>query len=212
MRLQPPHNYQRIGLLGGSFDPPHWGHIRTATGAADELKLDPVAFLPALHPPHKQDRPVSDYALRRAMIELCLPLDPRFRLCVVEEEYSLPGTTVETVQKLRELGFTEERCHLVWLIGSDSLLDLSRWHQSQRLLESIEMAVLPRPGYPAGQALQQYSEKVAILNTPQVAISAQDIRAHRAILEASVPPPVAQFIRQRGLYSYARIKSERHQK
>jgi len=202
MLLQPPQNFQRIGLYGGSFDPPHWGHVRTAAAAADELKLDQLAFLPALHPAHKRDQTLSNYAVRRAMIELCLPLDPRFRLCSVEEEYPLPGTTVETVQKLRDLGFREDQCHLIWLIGSDSLRDLGRWHQPERLLESIEMAVLPRPGYPADQALRRYKEKVILLNTPQIAMSAQDIRAHRADLETSVPPPVAQFIRRRGLYSY----------
>ena len=202
MLLQPPQVFQRLGLYGGSFDPPHWGHVRTAAAAADELKLDQLAFLPARHPPHKQDQPLSDFSLRRAMLELCLPLDSRFCICLVEEEYSLPGTTVETVLKLRELGFREDRCHLVWLIGSDSLMDLGRWHQPDRLLESIEMAVLPRPGYPADQALKQYKDKVLLLNTPQIALSAQDIRSHRADLETSVPPPVAQFIRRRGLYSY----------
>ena len=202
MLLRPSQNFQRIGLYGGSFDPPHWGHVRTAAAAADELKLDRLAFLPAPRPPHKQDQPLSDYAVRRAMIELCLPLDPRFRICNVEEEYLLPGTTLETVQKLRELGFTEGRCHLVWLIGSDSLLDLDRWHQPEQLLESIEIAVLPRPGYPADQAPRQFRDKVIRLNTPQIAISAQDIRSHAADLEMSVPPPVAQFIRRQGLYSY----------
>ena len=202
MLLRPPQAFQRIGLYGGSFDPPHWGHVRTAAAAADELKLDQLVFLPALHPPHKHDQPLSDFAVRRGMIELCLPLDPRFRLSIVEKEYSLPGTTVDTVQKLRNLGFVEDRCHLVWLIGSDSLMDLDRWHQPARLLDSIEMAVLPRPGYPADQALRQYKDKVILLNTPLIAISAQDIRSHRADLETYVPPPVAQFIRRRGLYSY----------
>ena len=141
----------RIGLLGGTFDPPHWGHIKTATGAANLLNLDQLAFLPSPHPPHKPDKTFSPYRLRRRMVELCLPNDPRFRLCLVEEG-ELPGTTLETVQKLRETGFTEENCHLVWLMGSDSLLDLPKWHRPDDLLVSIEVAILPRPGFDARMA------------------------------------------------------------
>jgi len=200
MRVSPEGPYRRIGLFGGTFDPPHWGHVKTARGAADELALDELAFLPAVQPPHKRHRRLTPFALRRQMLECLLPLDPRFRLCLVEAERSLPGTTLETVEALRRQGFTEDRCHLVWLMGSDSLLELESWHRPDDLLESIEVAVLPRPGYPPEQAPERFRSRVRLLATPLVDLAAQDIRAGRIPLEEAVPPPVARFIRQHRLY------------
>jgi len=202
MLLSIPEHYCHIGLFGGSFDPPHWGHIRTAARACDELKLELLAFLPAVHPPHKRDQTLTPFSLRRQMLELCLSLDARFRLCLVEAEFDLGGTTLATVAKLRELGYTEERCHLIWLIGSDSLLELDSWRQPDELLDSIAVAVLPRTGYSAQEARQKYLKKVQLLNTPLIDLAAHDIRSKRRTLEESVPAPVAEFIRQEELYGY----------
>lgn len=199
----------RIGLFGGTFDPPHWGHIRTALGAADELSLDQVAFLPAVHPPHKEDKPYSPIGLRRRMLELCLPIDPRFRLCLVEEEEDLPGTTFETVQKLREIGFTEDRCHLIWLMGSDSLLELGEWHRPDDLLDNIEIAVMPRLGFSSEEAEARFLSRVGLLNTPLIEISAHDIRSKALRLGEVVPAAVAQFIIDSGLYGFSEQKDEK---
>ncbi len=197
----------RIGLLGGTFDPPHWGHIRAALGAADELTLDQLAFLPAVHPPHKNDRSYSPLDLRRKMVELCLNIDPRFRLCMIEEEENLPGTTYETVQKLRESGFTEDTCHLIWLMGSDSLQDLSSWHRPEELLDSVEVGIMPRPGFPAQNVGSRFAERVRHLNTPLIEISANEIRSKEIRLGESVPAPVAQFIIDSGLYGFSHQKN-----
>lgn len=194
--------HSRLGLFGGSFDPPHWGHLRAAQGAADELELDQLAFLPAVQPPHKRNRTLTPFDLRRRMLELCLPLDPRFRLCLIEAEENLSGKTVNTVQKLRELGFTENRCHLIWLMGSDSLLDLEDWHRPEELLEAVEVAVLPRPGYPVEKAKEKYRKRVRILRTPLIDISAHKIRDQRQPLVETVPPLVARFIVENGLYGF----------
>lgn len=202
MILTPGSGHSRIGLFGGSFDPPHWGHIRTAQAAADELNLDQLAFLPAAKPPHKRDRFLTPFDLRRRMLELCLPLDPRFRLCLIEGGGDLPGMTLDTVKRLRDLGFTEDRCHLIWLLGSDSLLDLDKWYHPLELLDAIEVAVLPRPGYPPEQARRQYLDKVIVLNTPLIDVSAKDIRAHRQTLTETVPPAVTRFIIEHKLYRY----------
>jgi len=197
-----PDHFSRIGLFGGSFDPPHRGHLESARRAADELALDQLAFVPAAHPPHKSKRTLSSFDLRRQMLELCLSLDERFRLCLIEKEASLPGTTLETILKLRRQGFTEERCHLIWLMGSDALQDLNAWHEPQKLLESVEVAVLPRPGYPASEAKAQFLANVRLLSTPLLDISAHEIRSHELSLEDAVIPAVAQFIRRQGLYGY----------
>jgi nicotinate-nucleotide adenylyltransferase len=189
----------RIGLLGGTFDPPHWGHIRTAIGAADELNLDQLAFLPAPHPPHKSEKAYSPYSLRRKMVELCLSLDDRFRICLIEEA-NLPGTTLETIMRLRTEGFTEDRCHLLWLIGSDALLDLPDWHRPGDLLDAIDLAVLPRQGFPPEQADRSFLDRVHLLSTPVVDISATDLRSRSIPFEGAVPEAVLTFILAQGLY------------
>lgn len=190
----------RIGLLGGTFDPPHWGHIRTAVAAADELQLNQLAFLPSPHPPHKRQRRHTPFELRRQMVELCLPFDPRFRLCLIEYELNLPGTTLETIDALRKGGFTEDRCHLIWLIGSDSLLELGSWRRPDDLLHSVEVAVMPRSGYPTDRAEERFKKRVRLLQIPPVDISSSDIRSGKQSLTQSVPPPVEEFIRAHQLY------------
>ncbi len=189
----------RIGLFGGTFDPPHWGHIRAVIGAADELTLSQIAFLPSPQPPHKHNKVTSPYSNRCRMVELCLPLDPRVRLCLIEEN-GLPGTTLETIRKLRRDGFTEERCHLVWLMGSDSLLDMLEWHKPDELLKSVEVAVMPRSGFPAEKAEARFLQKVTILNTPLIEIAATKIRNGEYSLSEVVPPQVEEYIRKNGLY------------
>ncbi|MBU0517462.1 nicotinate (nicotinamide) nucleotide adenylyltransferase [bacterium] len=190
-----------IGLFGGTFDPPHLGHLRAAADAAAELKLDQLVLIPSPQPPHKRNRTFTDYHHRRAMVELCLPTDDRFRLSLVEEE-GLPGTTYETIQKLRHLGFTEDHCHLVWLMGSDSLLDLNHWHKPEDLLNTIEVAVMPRPGYSVSQANKEHLARVKVLNTPLFDLSASEIREKQQSLEDWVAPPVAAYIRMHKLYGF----------
>ena len=190
----------RIGLFGGTFDPPHWGHINTAVGAADELRLDQLAFLPAPYPPHKQGQVHTPYEIRRSMIEKCIALDSRLPLCLIEETDNLPGTTLQTVQKLRQSGFTEDRCHLIWLMGSDSLLELESWYCPEQLLDSIEVAVMPRPGFPSEQAEGRFLNRVRLLNTPLIELTSSEIRAQRQDLKESVPASVAKIIIEHRLY------------
>jgi nicotinate-nucleotide adenylyltransferase len=192
----------RIGLFGGSFDPPHRGHLSIASRAADELNLDQIAFIPALHPPHKAAGSLTSFLLRSRMLELCLPEDPRFRLCLVEANEPLSGRTVDTIKKLRELGFTEDHCHLIWLMGSDSLLELATWHQPEELIQSVEVAILPRPGFPPEKASERYLSNVRVLRIPMLEISASAIRERRIPLADAVTRPVEEFIREHKLYGY----------
>lgn len=128
---------------------------------------------------------------------------------MIEEEEDLPGTTFETVQKLREMGFTEDRCHLFWLMGSDSLLDLGDWHRPDDLLDSIDIAVMPRPGFPPERAESRFLTRVRLLSTPLIEVSAQDIRSKKLRLGEVVPAAVAQFIIDSGLYGFSAQKANK---
>ena len=195
-------SFGQIGILGGTFDPVHWGHLKTASSAADELNLDLLAFLPAFHPPHKHKTQTTSFELRTRMLQLCLHIDTRFTLWLIEAEQDLPGTTLETIRKLREMGYTENKGHLIWLMGSDSLLDFGLWRQPQEILNNIEVAVLPRPGYPVENAESRFLKQMRILDTPMIDLAAQNIRRKGQSLLDAVPQSVADFIKDHNLYGY----------
>jgi nicotinate-nucleotide adenylyltransferase len=137
----------RVALFGGTFDPPHHGHIAIATAAADVFDLDSVLFAPVGRQPLKPDGVPATFADRLAMVELACRVDPRFVVSDLDAPRNdgAPNYTVETLAALHE-AMPGER--LFNLVGADSFLDLPRWHEYKRLLELAEWIVVSRPGFP----------------------------------------------------------------
>jgi len=137
-----------VGLLGGTFDPIHYGHLRLAEEMAEAIGLDQIRFIPAGLPPHRE-RPASSPDDRLAMVKLAIAGNPRFRI----EEYEVFKTTpcymVETLTALREeVGYATP---LVLFLGLDAFSGLETWHEWPRLFELAHLAVAHRPGHtPAG--------------------------------------------------------------
>ena len=132
-----------IGILGGTFNPLHLGHLRMAEELADAIGLEQVRFMPAAHPPHRAEPEVSS-AHRVAMVQLGIAGNPRFVLDTRELERSGHSYTIDSLISLRtELG---EQVSLCWLLGSDAFLGLSSWHRWQELLEYCHLIVAYRPG------------------------------------------------------------------
>jgi nicotinate-nucleotide adenylyltransferase len=135
---------QPVGLLGGSFDPVHNGHLRLAEEMADALGLESVRFIPAGQPPHREP-PRASAGARADMVRLAIAGNPRFRL----DEYEIlkpgPSYMVETLQALREeLGYVRP---LILILGLDAFAGLTGWHQWPRILELAHLAVAHRPGH-----------------------------------------------------------------
>jgi nicotinate-nucleotide adenylyltransferase len=132
----------RIGILGGSFDPPHLGHLHVARCARDELALDEVRLIPAAIPPHKMSRELADGRHRLAMLALVargqpwLVVDPR------ELERGGPSYTIDTLSALRTEGRPDDA--LFFLIGSDSLVDLADWRRAPEVVELATFVTVPR--------------------------------------------------------------------
>ena len=136
-----------VGILGGTFDPIHFGHLRMAEELADSLNLAEVRFLPAARPPHR-DAPRVTEAHRVAMVRLAIAHNPRFALDLRECERSGPSYMVDTLTSLREeIGTTRP---LVLLLGADAFLGLPTWHRWQSLFELAHLAVAHRPGFTLG--------------------------------------------------------------
>lgn len=196
---------RRLGFLGGTFDPPHIGHLLLAETARQQLKLERVCFLPAGEPPHKQDEPVSPVAQRMRMTEMAIADNPHFALDAVDAERPAPHYT-STLLPLLHDRYPESE---IWLlIGGDSLSELPAWHKPQEVLANCRLAALPRPGATISweeleAALPGVREAVAMLDGPAVAVSSTRIREWAAdghSLRYLVAPEVRALIARERLY------------
>ena len=201
---------RRIGLLGGTFDPPHVGHLWLATLARDVLGLERVLVIPAAQPPHKQDRRVSPVEDRVALVRAAIEDDPALELSTIEMERAGPSYTVDLVDALRaRLGAGTEP---ILIMAADSLAGIlaGGWRDTDRLLASLEWAVGPRPGAdPAtrGAITNRFGaagERIHLLDGPALDVSGTEIRARVAAGRAIrylVPRRVEPEIAARGLYT-----------
>lgn len=150
---------RRIAFFGGSFDPPHRGHLAIAAAAADRLALDQVLFAPVGRQPLKEDNPAADFPHRYAMTALATEADPRFVPSLLDAPRSTdaddahPNYTVETLTRLRASLAAESRSFALFtLLGADSWLEIRRWFQAPRLLALTDWIVAARPGFSLASA------------------------------------------------------------
>ena len=201
----------RVALYGGTFDPPHLGHVAVARAAADRFALDQVLFAPAGVQPLKRDSAVASYAERLQMCSLLSAEDARFRVSEVDAPYGdgRPNYTADALARLETLR-PEDRVFA--LVGADSFMQIGHWHEPERLLQLAEWIVVSRPGVeldePAGLRLDTVDRgRINLLETVHVEVSATDLRVRLAAGEdcqSMLPAGVADFIAQHGLYRRAR--------
>jgi nicotinate-nucleotide adenylyltransferase len=152
---------ERLGILGGTFDPVHLGHLRIAEEAVDQLRLDGLLFVPAATPPHKVDRVSQPFHHRCRMLELAVADNPRFSLSTIEEQ--LPGRSY-TVVTLRKMHVDATRCvEFYFLVGMDGFLELDTWWHYRDLFQLARIVVLERPGYQAADILRVLRQGVSPL-------------------------------------------------
>jgi nicotinate-nucleotide adenylyltransferase len=202
---------RRVGILGGTFDPPHIGHLWLATLAADALGLGHVLLMPAARPPHKGRRPMSNAADRVMMTRLAIGADPTLDLSLVEMERPGPSYTIDSLAQLRaHLG---NEVGLVLIMAADSFAQIDTWREPDRLLELAEWAIGPRPGTPMPDRAalrERYGARAArihLLEGPSLDISSSEIRARVAAgrpIRYLVPRAVEELIVSRGLYRRTR--------
>ena len=200
---------RRIGILGGTFDPPHLGHLLIAETARVALDLESVMFLPAGEPWLKSGQRITPAEHRLRMVQLAVADNPDF--CVSDCEIRRSGATY-TVDTLRELryGFLADT-ELYFIVGSDVLDQFHRWKEPAAILELCRLAVIERPGGPAEgiAALQENfpdaldAGAVVSVAGPQVDFSASELRRVLAAGHSTryrIPDAVAEYIAERGLY------------
>jgi nicotinate-nucleotide adenylyltransferase len=197
---------QRLGILGGTFDPVHHAHLVAAQEARHQLELDRVLFVPAGAPPHKPNRPLSAAHHRLQMLQLAVADQPHFAISRVDLDRPGPCYTVDTLALLRsEWGPAPT---FFFIEGADSLADIPTWYQPQRLLDLCELIVVERPGVELDlpqleRQLPGITSRIHWVQMPLLEISSTGLRARvRAGRPISylVPPAVEAYIREHGLY------------
>ena len=195
-----------LGVFGGTFDPPHVGHLNLAAQAAAHLGLERVLWVLTPQPPHKAGQPVTRLADRLEMLRVALSDDPAFELSRVDIDRPPPHYAVDTLRLLRE---QYVGARLTYLMGGDSLADLPRWHAPQEFILACDaLGVMLRPGRKVdmealeGQ-LPGLSSRIRWVNAPLLDISSRQIRqwiAGGQPYRYYLPSVVYQIIQARGLY------------
>jgi nicotinate-nucleotide adenylyltransferase len=190
----------RLGLYGGTFDPPHSGHLIVAQDACQELGLDRVIFIPAGAPPHKQDRVITPPAIRLRLLEAAIAGDPRFEIDAVELDRTGPSYSVDTLEHLRARHAGAE---LFLLLGADQFGEFRTWRDPERVAALARIAVLRR-----GDSREVLPSDMEVfhaqwVNVTRIDISSTDIRRRRAAgqtVRYLVPPAVEALIEDANLY------------
>ncbi len=197
---------ERIGLLGGTFDPIHLGHLIVAEEARTRLSLDRLLFVPSRQPWRKAGREIAHEADRLAMVRLAVEGNPGFEVSLVDLEREGPSYSVDTVCDVRASLLPE--AELYFILGYDALMDLPHWHAPDELARITRLVTVVRPGYeldwsPLEQAIPEAREAVTLLETPEIGISSTEVRQRVAAgrsIRYWVPDLVAEYIQQQGLY------------
>jgi len=164
----------KIGIFGGTFDPPHWGHLLLAEFAREELALDGVWLMPALQPPHKTTRKISPIGIRYRMVEALCGDDPFIRPSDADMAHGRsPSYTIDLLDELSRK-YPENQFTL--LIGGDSYIELTTWHRWRQLVRKYAVVALPRPDTDKLVAHPDIRENVKMLSSPLIEISSTDIR------------------------------------
>ncbi|MEK7330297.1 MAG: nicotinate-nucleotide adenylyltransferase [Candidatus Eisenbacteria bacterium] len=191
---------RRIGLFGGTFDPPHLGHLALAEHARDRLRLDEVRFIPAGQPPHKRGEPITSAAGRVAMARLAVRGNPAFTVSTIETRRGGPSFTIKT---LREVAAEAPRARLYLLLGADSLDDFASWRDPEAILRLVTLVVAHRPGAGGPRRGVPGGRRVVRLDNAELALSSSlvrvRVRAGRSV-RYLVPDAVAAYIARHRLY------------
>jgi len=185
---------KKVGILGGTFDPPHIGHLMIAEEVYDQLKLEEVWFIPSYEPPHKE-KAGTDVRDRIAMVEAAIEDNDHFALSTIEVDRPGKSYTFDTIKLLNE---KYKDVMFYFIIGADMVEYLPKWYRIEELIELIQFVGVKRPAYNV-----KTDYPVCEINIPVMEISSTMIRKRikkRQTIKYFVPPKVLQVIKEQRLY------------
>ena len=204
---------RRVGILGGTFDPVHYGHLVIAEEVRAALALTEVIFVPTGDPPHKQGEHITAARHRLAMLELALAANPFFAISLVDMDRPGPNYTVETLRLLRAQW--RAATDMYFIIGWDSLEDFPTWYDPGGILKQLaHLVAVHRPGYTEEPSYREHlerrvpgiAERLLAVPAPQLEISATDLRQRVAAgrpIKYQLPETVERYIYEHLLYQKA---------
>lgn len=196
---------QRLGIMGGTFDPIHYGHLLMAEEARQAFVLDEVVFVPNGRPAHKKAYLVSSPEDRYTMTRLATASNPHFSASRIEIDRPGMSYTIDTLREYRTL--YPNLAELYFITGADAVLEILTWHEYEQLVRQCRFIAVTRPGFVLEQLSKiisaEFLSRVSFLPTPGLEISSTDIRQRvqegRSI-KYLTPEPVEAYIEQHGLY------------
>lgn len=210
---------RRIGILGGTFDPIHWGHLDVADAAINELKLSRLFVITSNVPPHRP-QPLASAYHRFAMVAMAILDRPDWRAADLELRHDAPSFTSRTLELFRERGYLSSE--LFFVIGADAFAEIASWRDYPRILDAAHFAVVSRPGFsvkdlprrlpkladrmarPPIDEISQIDPLIILIDAPTADVSSTAIREQLGegkTIDGLVPPHVQQHIEHHGLYS-----------
>lgn len=189
-----------IGVFGGTFNPPHIGHLIVAESVQDQLSFDRLLFIPSANPPHKSDPTLAPAEHRLAMTKLAVEGNKVFE--VSDAEIQRPGMSY-TVDTLKGLNAVFPQANLSLIIGADNFVEIETWKSPDEIVSLADVIVMNRPGYASVNVRHKYSKYARFVNVPPIGISGSEIRRrikqHRSI-RYLVPDAVLEYILRHRLY------------
>ncbi|RJQ32951.1 MAG: nicotinate-nucleotide adenylyltransferase [Peptococcaceae bacterium] len=189
---------ERVGIMGGTFDPVHYGHLVTAEEARYEFRLGKVIFVPAGQPPHKTTSQISDPKHRYAMTRMAITTNPYFQVSSLEMERGGISYAIDTVRQVTGLYPSAE---IYFITGADAVLEILNWKNVEDLLSLCYFIAATRPGY----RLDDLKENIFYMEVPALAISSSEIRQRvqeGKPIKYLLPEAVEDYINKHGLYRH----------
>lgn len=185
----------KVGLFGGSFNPPHLGHLIIAEQVRDQLGLEKIHFLPSYTPPHSRGKTTIDYNYRLEMLKQTIQDDKAFEINLTEINRKGKSFTYDTIKELKERNPATE---YFFIIGADMVEDLPNWYKIDELVSLVQFVAVNRPGYALNTPYP-----VIVLDVPNIDISSTGIRQkvnEGSSIKYLVTPDVHEYIKNEGLY------------
>ncbi len=201
-------NKLRYAIMGGTFDPIHFGHLAAAEAVKEELHCDKIIFIPSGNPPHKKKRELSDTIHRYTMTVMAVNSNPNFEVSNIEISRNGYTYTLDTVKQL--LDYYSDNVELLFITGADAILEVETWYKVEELLKLCSFVAVTRPGYDKSKLEQKleyleskYNSSLYSIDVPGLNISSTDIRKRvkegRSI-KYLVPESIEQYIYKNKLY------------
>jgi nicotinate-nucleotide adenylyltransferase len=190
----------KLGIFGGTFNPPHIGHLIVIEGVRDQLKFDKILFVPSGNPPHKHGQSLAPANARLQMTSLAIRANDSFGVCDIELKRSGMSYSIDTLAQLSEL---YPKAELSLIIGVDNLLEFETWKSPQGIVSLADLVVMSRPGFSVHDLKNEYTRSANFINVPSIGISGTDIRRRVKLgrsIRYLVTHEVEDFIRRTGLY------------